>query len=53
VAEDGVVADLLELGIRQLQARGGAQVERLAPADLDVDALVAPSTKEANSLMVK
>jgi hypothetical protein len=42
VTQHGVVADLLELGIRQPQARGGAQVEGLAPADLDVDALVAP-----------
>jgi hypothetical protein len=41
VAEHGVVADLLEFGIRQPQARSGADVQRLAPADLDVGALVA------------
>jgi hypothetical protein len=42
VAEHGVVADLLELGIRKPQARRGSQVHRVAAADLDVDALVAP-----------
>jgi hypothetical protein len=42
VPEDGVVADLVQLARREPQPRSGADVQRLAAADLHVDALVAP-----------
>src|SRR5262249_59189914 len=42
VAEDGVVADLVELAVRELEPGRAAEMQRLSAGTLHVEPLVAP-----------